>query len=84
MHERYILEVKKAKVHTKEAPLSHRKRCSWNASSVVSPIILGHYVTSHRVTMSLNWCLAAGLAHENSFSAAALLLLAVLGQACVS
>ena len=34
-----------------EAPFSHRKPCSWNASSGVSPLICD-FVTSHYITMS--------------------------------
>ena len=34
-----VLEVQKVKVGPTEAPLSHRKHCSWNASSVVQHFI---------------------------------------------
>ena len=65
-----------------EAPLSHRNQCSWNASSELPPplipwlcdITLRHTFANHCPTASL----------KNWFSTAALFMLAVLGQACVS
>ena len=63
-----------------EAPLSHRKLCSWNTSSVVRPYILWLYditqrhMTSHSLhNLRKNW-----------FSTGGLLLLVMLAQACVS
>ena len=67
-------------------PLSHRKHCSWNASSVVPPLIpwLCAITLCHRAIQSGYLCLAAILAHKIWFSTAPLLLSVVLAQACVS
>ena len=76
--------LKKKKV--KQAPLSYRKRCSWNASSVVSPLILWlcDITLHHHVTHLHDKSLIAHLGCKYWFSAAALLLLGLLTQACVS
>ena len=83
-----ILKIKKksSKSTPTEAPLSHSKHCSWNASSVVPPLILWicDITLCHRVTHLYNLCPAASLACKNWFSTAALLLSAVLAQACWS
>ena len=70
----------------REAPLSHRKHCFWNASSVVPPLTLCFcdITFGHPVTLLLNLCWAASLARKNWFSTAALLLLVVMGQVSVS
>ena len=67
-----------------EAPPSHRKHCSWNASSVVLPLTpwLCDIAPCQGVTPVHNLCQAPSLAPKNWFSTAALLLLAMLG-ACV-
>ena len=61
-----------------EAPLSHRKHRSWNASSVALPLIprLCDITVHHGVTRLQSWWLAASLARENWFSPATLLLMA--------
>ena len=68
------------------APLSHRKHCSWNASPVVPPLILWlcDITLRHHVKLLHNLFLVACLVCENWFRTAALLLLAVPAQACVS
>ena len=68
-----------------ESPLSHRKHCSWNASSVVSPLILWlcDITLCHRVTYLHNLCLASSFTSKNTFCTAALLVV-LLGQSCVS
>ena len=65
---------------------SHRKHCSWNASSLAPPLILWlcDITLRHHVTHLHYWCLAASLARKNWFGTATLLLWAVPGQACVS
>ena len=78
-------KLKRSKPAPSEAPLSHRKHCSWNTSSVVPlySVTLWHRSSCHHVTHLHNFRLAASLARGNWFSSAALMLLAVLGQACV-
>ena len=58
-----------------EAPLSYRKHCPGNASSVVSPCIkwLCNIALCHHVTHLHNLCLAASFVHKNSFSTTAVL-----------
>ena len=73
-----IWKVKKVQ----KAPLSHREHSFWNASSVCIPCLCD--ITPH-VTVSqicINFRRAVSLACRNWFSSAALMLLAVLGQAC--
>ena len=69
-----------------EAPLSHRKHCSWNASSVISLYIswLCDITLCHHVTHLYNLSLPASLAPKNWFSQGALLMLAEPGQVCAS
>ena len=81
-----VLKVRKAKVHTNRSsslPLNH---CTWNTSLAVPPLIpwLCDVTLCHHITHLHYLCVAASLAHENYFNTAALWLLAVLGQACVS
>ena len=58
-----------------EAPLSHRKHCSLNASLVVPPLILGlcDITLCPCVTHLTNVCLAAISVLKNKFCTAALL-----------
>ena len=78
-------KLKRLKPAPTEAPLSHRKRCSWNTSSVVPPLIPWLGDTKSQCHTFASFYLAASLAYHDWFSTAALLLLlAVLGQACVS
>ena len=80
----YVLLVKdlESQKRSTEAPRSHRKHCSWNASSELSPPLfpwLCDLILRHTFS---NYCPTASL--KDWFSTAALFILAVLGQACVS
>ena len=67
----------------KQKVLSHRKHCSWNASSAVRPLTLWLCdITLHHHLHNL--FLLATLKHQIWLSTAALLLVAVLAQVCVS
>ena len=78
--------LKRSKSAPTEAPLSHRKQSSWNTSSVVQPLIvwLCYITVHHHVTHLHEVFPVASLARKNWFSTAALSLLAVSAQACVS
>ena len=73
----------------KEAPLSHRKLCSWsawNASSIAPPLIQWLCdITLHHHVPNLHYlCIAAGLAQNNLFREATVFLLVLLAQVCVT
>ena len=74
-------KLKRSKSAPTEAPVSHRKHCSWNAHQwpclYFHDITLSHYVTHLCRFCRLVWYLRSDLA-------AVLLLWVVLAQACVS
>ena len=78
-------KLKKVEVHANRSSFLPKKHCSLNYSSVVPPLIPWlHDITPTMSPCSNNFCLAASLAWKSRFSTAALLLLLVLGQVCVS
>ena len=79
-------KLQKSRSAPTEVCVSHIKYCSWNTSPVIPPSILWlcDITLCHHVTHLHHLCLKTGLAPYNWFSAAALSLLAVMGQACVS